>query len=318
MRLARSASRPKLLTALFATLALVLTACPEETGTVTGGGGEEGPIERVENRGFAYAGFANEPPYGYVDEAGNVTGQSPEVARAVFEEMGIPEMEGVSVEWAGLIPGLQAERFDVVAAGMFLTEERCEEVLFTDPDYAAPQAFAVAAGNPLDLNNYQDIADNPDATLGIMAGAVEEGYALDVGVPEGQIESFTTDTDLMAGLQAGRVDAIALTSISIRDLVERADDEGVEMTEPFVPVIDGEEELGYGGYAFRYDDWELRDAFNEVLNDMKQEQTPLLEIVEEHGFGEPELSEAQDVTLGDVCPDAQERLEELRNGDGEE
>jgi polar amino acid transport system substrate-binding protein len=295
----------RLLFGMVAVMALVAAACADN--------GVVDTLAEAREAGVINAGFATEPPFGF-SEDGRVTGQSPEVARAIFAELGVDDINGVSAEFAGLIPGLQAGQFDMVAAGMFLNEERCEQALFSDPDYGAPQAFAVAAGNPLDLNSYEDVVDNSDARLGVLAGAVEEGYASDIGVPDDQVETFANDTDLIAALQADRVDAIALTSISIRDLVETADDPNVEMAEPFVPVIDGEEELGFGGYVFRWEDWELRDAFNEVLVQWKAEQTGLLEIVEPFGFSDVELTSAQDVTLGDLCPDAQERLENLRAG----
>ena len=269
----------------------LLTACPGE---------EEETLARAREQGFIRVGFANEAPYGYADEAGNLTGQAPEVARVVLRELGIDDMDGVVAEFGSLIPGLQARRFDLIAAGMFLTPERCEQILFSDPDYCAPQGLLVESGNPLDINDYDDIAGNPDVTLGVMSGAVEVDQALDAGVDDGQLERLPDPPSLGEALEAGRIDAVALTTISLHDLNERVLGGQFEVTEAFVPVVDGEEQFGCGGYGFRHDDEEFFEEFNTVLNELKQ-ANDIVGIVEEFGFAEADEL-GQDVNREDLCP----------------
>lgn len=269
----------------------ILTACGEA---------EEDVLARAREEGFIRVGFANEAPYGYADEAGNLTGQAPEVARVVLAELGIPEMDGVVTEFGSLIPGLQARRFDLIAAGMFLTPERCEQILFTDPDYCVPQALLVEPGNPLDIHNYEDVAANPDVTLGVMTGAVEIDQALEAGVSEDQLERLPDPPSLGEALEAGRIDAAALTTISLRDLNERVLGGQFEVTEGFIAVVDGEEQLGCGGYGFRQEDEDFHAEFNRVLNELK-EANDIVGIVEEFGFAE-EAETAQGVNREDLCP----------------
>lgn len=293
-------------------ISLLAAACGDGGGdggddSAEGEGGEEleegetpdDTLAAAQDAGYIRVGFANEAPYGFADEGGNLTGEAPEVAREVMAGLDVEELDGVLTEFGSLIPGLNAGRFDIVAAGMFITPERCEEALFSDPDYCAPQAFAVEAGNPQGLEDYESVAANPDVQLGVLQGAVEEGYALDLGVSEDQINVFPDPPSMMEGLQAGRVDAIALTSISIRDLLDTfGDDE--ELVGPFVPVIDGEEQLGCGGYAFRPQDEEFRDTFNEELRSM-MESGDILEIIEPFGFGEEEVELALETTSEELC-----------------
>src|SRR5690606_10326229 len=146
-------------------------------------------------------GIANEVPYGYQDEDGNPTGEAPTVGREVLSRLGIDEMDAVVVEFASLIPGLQAGRFDMIAAGMFINPERAGQILFSDPDYCAATAFAVAEGNPKNLVDFESFID-ADATLGVLGGAVEEGYAVDSGVPDGKISRFPETPDLFDALDA--------------------------------------------------------------------------------------------------------------------
>lgn len=268
----------------------LLTAC----------GDTESSLERARQQGFIRVGFANEAPYGYATAAGEVTGEAPEVARVVLSRLGIDELDGVVTTFSSLIPGLQAGRFDMIAAGMFITPDRCDAILFSDPDYCIPQAFGVEAGNPLNLLSYEDVAANPDATLGVLGGAVEEGYALDLGVSEDQLVTFDQAASMAEGLQAGRVDAFALTSLSVRTQLERLDDPGLEITPAFVPVIEGEEQVGCGGYGFREDDEEFRDAFNEVLVEMK-DNDEIVPIVEEFGFTADEIDSAKGRTAAELC-----------------
>ena len=247
-------------------------------------------------------GFANEVPWAYPGEDNAPLGFVNAFALGVLDHMGIDNIEPVVTEWGGLIPGLQAGRFDVIAAGMFINPDRCGQILFSDPDYCIPQAFAVPAGNPMGLMNYEDVA-NSDAQIGVLSGGVEEGYALDLGVPEDRITRFDEATSLAEGLQAGRVDVIAATSLSIRAQLDRLNDDSLEMTAGFTPVIDGQPQRGCGGYGFRQEDQELRDAFNDVLAQMKGEDQ-IVGITEEFGFGSTEIDAAKDVTAEDLCTPA--------------
>lgn len=52
-------------------------------------------------------------------------------------------MKGELTEFGSLIGGLQAKRFDLITAGMFVNPKRCEAVLFADPEYSIGEAIAV-------------------------------------------------------------------------------------------------------------------------------------------------------------------------------
>lgn len=251
-------------------------------------------LEKAREAGSIRIGFANEAPFGFADERGRPTGEAPEIAKAIFEALGIPKMEAVLTEWASLIPGLQAGRFDVIAAGMFITPERCQQVAFSRPTYRLGQSFLVQKGNPKKLHSYDDVAKQPDVTLGIMAGAVERGYARDAGIPDGQIRIFSDQVGMVSAVRAGRVDAAALTTLSIRRMAEKAGAR-VEQAEPFETPEDA---WGYGAFAFRPDDTALRDAFNERLDAFIGSERHL-ELVRPFGFSEAELPD--DTTTEQLC-----------------
>ena len=297
---------------LMAVFAALLAACGgngTDVGSGEGPAGEGGAAEcpvpddgaggllaEARQQGYLDVGFANEVPYGYEGPDGEPTGQAPEVAREVLCRLGVPELRGTVVDFGALIPGLNAGRYDMIAAGMFITPERAEQVSFSDPDYCGTTAFAVAEGNPKGLTDFESVTES-GARLGVLSGAVEDGYAVDSGVPDSQISRYDTTPDLFDALTAGRVDAVALTEVTVKEQVENLD--GFEATEGFVPVIDGEEQLGCGGYAFRKENQELRDRFNDVLNEMKQNDE-ILPIVEEFGFSETSVEKAKETKVEDL------------------
>ena len=274
----------------------LLAAC----GSSGGAGGGGNTLENAKKAGRIRVGFANEAPYGFANEAGELTGEAPEVARAVLKQLGIKELEGVLTKFESLIPGLNARRFDIIAAGMFITPERCGQILFSDPDYAAPEAFAVKRGNPFGLKDYGSVAENAKVRLGVLAGAVEGDQAKSSGIKDSQMTRFPDPQSAIEGLRSGRIDALALTSISIRRLIKTSGRGQVELAGPFIPVIDGEKQLGAGGYGFRKADKEFRDAFTAELNGMKRSDA-LLPIVKPFGFTKFELDPAKTLTAAQQC-----------------
>jgi polar amino acid transport system substrate-binding protein len=232
------------------------------TATTIGFAEAETTLEKAKREGFIRVGFANEAPYGFATPDGKLTGESPEVVKAILDKMGIKQVDGVLTEFGSLIPGLQAGRFDIIAAGMFVNPKRCQQIQFSEPTYGIGQAFLVAKGNPKGVKDYGSVAANKDLKLAVMAGAVEAGYAKDSGVDEGQLVVLPDQSSLVKAVQAGRADAAALTALSIADMASKND--GVESTEPFGTVA-GKSVVGHGAIGFRQDDKDLYEAFNAEL-----------------------------------------------------
>ncbi len=220
-----------------------------------------GTLDEAKKAGYIRVGFANEAPFGYATASGKLTGEAPEIAKAVFAKMGIKEVDGVLTEWSSLIPGLKARRFDVIAAGMFITPPRCEQVLFSEPTYRLGQSFLVRKGNPKKLHSYADVAKNDGIKLGVMAGAVERGYARDAGIPDDRVIELPDQVAMLAAVRAGRVDAGALTALS----VERMARKGSSRVERAMPFETPEKAIGYGAFAFRKEDSGLVAEFNKHL-----------------------------------------------------
>jgi len=272
----------------------VLAGCGGSTST-----SGESLLDQARKAGYIRVGFANEAPYGYADSSGKLTGEAPIVAGAIMKKLGVPSLQGVLTEFGALIPGLTANRFDIIAAGMFITPQRCNAILFSNPDYLATEALAVKAGNPHNLTDYQSLA-NSQAVVGAESGAVEGPWLAQSGVSSSRIQHFPDGPTGIQALASGRVDAFALTTISLEYLIKTGGYRNLEVTQPFIPVIGGQKKLTAGGYGFRKSEASLVTQFNKQLAAMQQ-SGELLKLVEPFGFTGVTVTGAYQVTATQVC-----------------
>ncbi|TLS44773.1 ectoine/hydroxyectoine ABC transporter substrate-binding protein EhuB [Streptomyces montanus] len=262
---------------------------PEE-GKVLGGS----LLDTLRDQGSVKIGIASEPPFGYVGDDGQATGEAPAIAEVIFKRLGIDEVKPVPVDFGALIPGLKARQFDVVSAGMYIMPDRCAQVLFADPDYLMLDAFIVKKGNPHGIKTYEDVKKKG---LKLASG---KAYAQIDSAKAAGISNVLVLPDQVAGLDAvaqGRVDAFAGTRITCADAVKGSG--RVSSTEPFQPMVDGKPAYGAGGFAFRLSEQNFRDEFNaELLKLKKNDYKELLEIVGPFGFN---MADMTDLTAKELC-----------------
>src|SRR5690606_1871961 len=228
-------------------------------------------------------------PYGWV-ENGEAQGIGPDVAEAVLANMGITDIEWTVTEFGSLIPGLIANRFDLVAASQAVLPARCEQVSFSKINSSYGEGFLVAAGNPKDIHSYQDFVDNPDLKLGIVSGADQLDFAQAYGLDESQIVPLNANADAPSALTAGRIDAYGATGLTVVGLAEGND--RVEPAQPFEdPVVDGEPVRSYGAFTFSQDDAEFLEAFNTALAAF-QETQEYRDILHSHGLTDTDIDAA--------------------------
>ena len=250
-------------------------------------------LEEIKDSSSVRIGYANETPFAYTALDGTVTGESPEIVRRVFERMEIDTIKPVLTEWGSLIPGLRAGRFDLIAAGMYITPERCKQVLFTDPHYRLLDTLLVADGNPKGLRSYEDIAGNPEVKIAIMSGTVNLGYARKAGIKDSQILQVPDTTSQLQAVRSGRADAAIGTQLTMRGLAEKAGND----VEAIADFKDDPSRAGYGALAFRPQDQALRDAVNAELKQWLGSEEHL-KTIEPFGF---DRSNITDKTAAELC-----------------
>lgn len=267
-------------------------------GDDSGADGEDNSLENLKEKGKVTVGFANEKPYAY-EEDGELKGAAVDIAKAVFKELGIEEVEGKLSEFGQLVSGVNARQFDVVTAGMAITPERCENVAFGEPEMQYGEGLIVQKGNPLGLKSYKDIADNPDVTVSVMEGATENEFLTKEGVDPKQIQSAPDIPATFAAVESGRADATTGTEATVRMALESANQDKLEFVEGFEqPDIEGVP--SYGAAAFHPDDVALREAYNEALAKLKEDGA-IKEILDNNYFDGESNSVPDEITTEKIC-----------------
>ena len=269
-------------------LAASLVGCSSSVKSDNPAPKEASALAKAKEQGYITVGFANEAPYAYATSDGKLTGEAVEVSRAILKKLGIEEMNGVLTEFGSLIPGLNARRFDMITAGMWINADRAKQVNFANPDYQIGEGIAVKAGNPLNLHSYEDMA-KAQVKIGAMSGSAEIKALKAIGVTDSQIVSVPDQPSALAALQAGRVDVITMSGPALQSVLDTAKDSGIERVKEFSqPVIDGKSVVGYGAAVFRKADTDFLEAYNKELAAMEK-SGELLEIIKPFGFTEENL-----------------------------
>ncbi|MEU6549779.1 ectoine/hydroxyectoine ABC transporter substrate-binding protein EhuB [Streptomyces sp. NPDC046915] len=288
----RRRTRRSVLAGIAAAGALGAAGCSRVATAAGTNGGEL--LDRLRAQGVVRLGIAGEIPFGYIDKEGRLTGEAPELARVIFKRLGIDRVQPVPTEFGSLIPGLNSQQFDVVAAGMYVNPERCAQVIFADPDYQMLDSFIVRKGNPKGLHDYKDCVAKK-AKFATGTGYAEIQYAVDAGYKESDILIVPDQVAGLNAVEAGRVDVFAGTALTTREVVKKS--AKAEATKPFTPLVDGKPHVDGGAFAFRPTETRLRDAFNVELRKLKK-SGELFRILRPFGFGKAEMT---DLTAKELC-----------------
>ncbi|MDN6134938.1 MAG: transporter substrate-binding domain-containing protein, partial [Brevibacterium sp.] len=225
-------------------LALTLTL-----GACSGSDSDKSTLQKAVDAGKITVGFAGEAPYSF-EKDGELQGASVAMAKAVFKELGVDDVEGVNTEFGSLIPGVNADRFDAISAGMSILPERCEQAAFGNPEFMYTTALMTKEGKQNGMKNLDDVKKE-GAKLATMTGAIESDYAKSLGI---KTQEVGTPQDGMDAVTTGRADVFALTGISLNWMAKNNEDAGVEVSESFVQEVDGVPQIGAGATVFRSDD----------------------------------------------------------------
>src|SRR5699024_5948885 len=108
------------------------------------------------------------PPFESRDPEGNFEGFDIELAEMIAEELGY-ELDIEDMSFDGLIGSLQSNRVDMVMAGMSATEERKENVDFSDEYHRSGEMFITKSSEEL-----EDLDDLTGKVVGVQLGTIQE------------------------------------------------------------------------------------------------------------------------------------------------
>lgn len=198
------------------------------------------------------------PPFSEKTESGELIGFDIDIANALCAEMKV-ECTMVEQDWDGIIPALQAKKYDAIVASMSITEDRKKVVDFTSKYYNTPAKFAAKDGM-FDSDSTEALAGK---RIGVQRGTIHDDYLSSV-YKDSEIVRYGTQDEVYLDLTAGRLDAILADSLAI--------DEGFLKTDAgkgysfFGTDHNDAEYFGEGaGIAVRKGEDDLRSKLNDAI-----------------------------------------------------
>jgi polar amino acid transport system substrate-binding protein len=190
------------------------------------------------------------PPWNFINDDGEIDG----FERALGDELcARAELtcEWVTNDWDSIIPNLVSGNYDVIIAGMSITDERDEVIDFTQP-YTPP-----------DPSTYAALDGDVDLMGGVIAaqtGTIQAGYVAEQGAT---LVEFATPDESVAAVMNGEADAV-LADASFIDTAVAANSGLMVVGDPV--------SLGGGvGMGIRESDGELRAQFDAAIQSMKDD-----------------------------------------------
>ena len=219
-------------------------------------------------------------PYNLTDPSGKIIGFEPDVVADLCARMKV-ECKIIAQDWDGMIPGLQAGKFDVIMDGMSITDERQKQIDFSKPYSATPAAFVAAKAGPLakianggKVFNFTKEPKGSETALNELRNRLK-GKTIGVQVSTthatfldkhfkdiATIKEYKTTDDRDLDLKAGRVDVVLDDEPALASMLEKPDAKDLSFVGPQFTGGD----FGVGaGMGIRKSDADLTSKFNVAL-----------------------------------------------------
>ncbi|WP_149539891.1 ABC transporter substrate-binding protein [Siccirubricoccus phaeus] len=199
------------------------------------------------------------PPMQYVNAQGQLVGMRVELGTEIARRLCLTP-EHVRVEFAAMIPGLAARRWDMINTGMFYTEER-QKLMWLVRYEEQAISISVPRGNPRNIRRIEDLAG---LTVGVEQGGFEFRRTQDIATALTNqnlrpitIRPFDNFAVSFQALRVGQLDA----AVSIDSTAKEYDDRG-----DFTRAVSG---LFGTPINFGFRSQVLAQAVAQVLTEMK-------------------------------------------------
>ncbi len=198
------------------------------------------------------------PPFSQLGTDGKLKGFDIDIANALCAEMKA-ECTLAQQDWDGMIPALNARKFDAIIASMSITDERKKQVAFSDKYYQTPARFVAKTtvkldATPLGLKGKK---------IGVQRTTTQDRYMTEL-FKDSEIKRYAKQDEAFLDLVAGRVDALFVDSVAANDgFLKTPQGKAFSF---FGPLFKDEKYFGLGaGVAMRKGDAVLRDKFNAAI-----------------------------------------------------
>ncbi|MBX3578159.1 MAG: ABC transporter substrate-binding protein [Rhizobiaceae bacterium] len=199
------------------------------------------------------------PPFNNLTADGQLVGFDIDIANALCDEMKV-KCEFVTQDWDGIIPALQAGKFDAIIASMSITEERKQKVDFTNKYYNTPPAIAAAKDSGINGVSKEDLAGK---TIGVATSTIHYNYS-ELTYTDSTIKGYPTSQEEQLDLASGRIDAINDDISVLEEWLKTPDGACCHIVGTITPIP---EIHGPGaGIAVRKGETALVEKFNKAID----------------------------------------------------
>jgi arginine/ornithine transport system substrate-binding protein len=150
------------------------------------------------------------PPFSEVTADGKLVGFDIDIANALCAEMKV-ECELITQDWDGIIPALQARKYDAIIASMSITPERKEKVDFTKKYYNTPAKFVRKKGSDIEITKEGLMGK----TVGVQRATIHDNFVTDVYGGTAEVKRYATQDEAYLDMVAGRVDLLLADSVAM-------------------------------------------------------------------------------------------------------
>ena len=208
-------------------------------------------------------------PYTFHDSDDNLVGYDVEVVEAIGDKLGI-DIEWTEGNFDGLIAGMDANKYDMVANQITITEERLQKYIFSDP-YTYVFGVIITRDDYDEISSFEDLDGKQIALTTTSNWAqLSESYGATIVPTNGFPESIQL-------VQEERADGTVNDNVTFLDYLNQKPDAKVK-------IAAASDEINESALIMRKDDTDLRDKINEALKELADEGT-LTEISMKY-FGE--------------------------------
>jgi arginine/ornithine transport system substrate-binding protein len=148
------------------------------------------------------------PPFSEIGTDGKIKGFDIDIANALCADMKAQCVQ-VTQDFDGLIPALQARKFDAIIASMTITEERKRSVAFTDKYYSTPARLIARKGSPL----VPTVAGLKGKRIGVQRSTIHDRFATET-FKDSEIVRYTGQDQVYLDLASGRIDAMVEDAVA--------------------------------------------------------------------------------------------------------
>lgn len=203
----------------------------------------------------------NFPPMGFKDEKNEIVGFDIDLAKEVTKRLG-REVEFKAIDWNSKEAELKSGRVDILWNGLDITEQRKENMLFSDPYMDNRQIVFVAKNSGVNIASEADLAG---LSVGTQSGSTTEEYFTNNSALRESMKEVKYYPDYITAfmdLENGRIDAVVGDEIIGRYYLSKHPENIAA-----VNVVIGD--VSQFGFAFRKEDQALRDEIQKVFDEMK-------------------------------------------------